>query len=100
MQQNKAYLYSEEKERKLGVVDGVTGATLQSWGQGEPVLVNFEDIHNVNTDPTVFALLDFVACIRDGKKPFSDVVTGKHSAIAVHKANQAIASRTVQSWEL
>jgi predicted dehydrogenase len=100
IQQNKAYLYPEEKERKLGVVDGVTGATLQSWGQGEPVLVNFGDIHDVSTDPTVFSLLDFVACIRDGKKPFSDVVTGKHSAIAVHKANQAIASRTVQSWKL
>lgn len=99
IQQDKAFLYAEEKDRKLGVVDGVTGATVQSWGQGEAVPVDFSDLQDVRTDPTTFALLDFAACVRTGRQPFSGVVTGKQSAIAVHLANEAIASRVGQYWE-
>src|SRR5690606_10785236 len=89
VQQNKAYFYAEDQKKELSTVDGVTGATANSWGQGKPVLVEFENPDNFNRNPTAYAFLDFADCIRTGKKPFADVETGKINAIAVHIYHQS-----------
>jgi len=98
VQQNKAYFYAEDQKKELSTVDGVTGATANSWGQGKPVLVEFENPDNFNRNPTAYAFLDFADCIRTGKKPFADVETGKINAIAVHLANQSADTGKFVSW--
>ncbi|WP_257668310.1 Gfo/Idh/MocA family protein [Parapedobacter tibetensis] len=98
VQQSKAFIYGESVKKELTTVDGVTGATAESWGQGEAVPIDFVTPDGENRDPTAYALLDFAACIQTGKKPFSNVETGRESAIAVHLANKAADTGAFQQW--
>lgn len=98
IQRTGALIYPENTKRQLTTVDGVTGATSESWGQGKPVPLSFESQDGQERDPTAYALLDFVDCIRTGKKPFSNVITGCESAKAVMLANRSADTQTVQQW--
>lgn len=97
IQRDEAFIYMEGAKKSTGVVDGVTGATVTNWSQGDAIPVEFDT--KGFKEPTSVALIDFAKCIREGKKPASDVRTGKLSAIAVHLANQAIETGMVQSWK-
>ena len=98
VQQSKAFYYQEGANKTLATVDGVTGATADSWGQGKPVPVEFKNQDDRNLDPTAYAVLDFAECIRTGKKPFSNVETGYNAAVAVHLANQSAETGTLKQW--
>ncbi|MGK6351746.1 Gfo/Idh/MocA family protein [Parapedobacter sp. DT-150] len=98
VQQSKAFMYGESVKKTLATVDGVTGATADSWGQGEAIPLDFVTQDGENRDPTAYALLGFAASIRTGSKPFSNVETGKQSAIAVHLANKAADTGVIQEW--
>jgi len=50
-------------------------------------------------DPTYYALVDFLECIRTGKKPAADVYTGRDVAIASHMANIAMETHQEQVWK-
>lgn len=97
IQRDEAFLYAEGAKKATGVVDGVTGATITNWSQGDAVPLKFDN--KGIKEPTVSALIDFAACIREGKKPASNATTGKLSAIGVHLANAAIESGNVQFWK-
>lgn len=99
VQQSKAFLYGESEVKETGVVDGVAGATLQSWRQGEPVPVEFEYPDGEKRDATAYSILDFAECVRTGKKPASNVETGRDVAIAVHLGNRAVDTETIQEWK-
>jgi predicted dehydrogenase len=94
-----AVIYPEPTKKVLGIVDGVTGATIESIkpGQGKPLL--FESPDNKNLDPTAYAFMAFADCIKNGKKPESNVFTGRDAAIAVHMGNAAADTGVMQLWK-
>jgi predicted dehydrogenase len=65
-------------------------------GAGEPIVFHQD---SPVLDPTVYALRDFAECILTGKKPTSNVRTGKDVAIAVHMGNKAAETETTQYWK-
>lgn len=83
---DRATLYKERRFKKLATIDGVTGASQEALDNGKGILIYKDEI---KTEPTAFALQDYVDCIRQGKKPISNVTTGKETAIAVHMGNKA-----------
>jgi predicted dehydrogenase len=99
IKRNNIYFYPEPVKKELGVVDGVTGATLEAIKPGEAREIKFSSPDGLDKDPTVYALLDFISCIQNNKKPFCDVVAGKNVAIAVHMANAAIETGNMQHWK-
>jgi len=98
IQRTKALAYPERLKTELATVDGVTGATAESWGQGKPMELVFKNQDDKDRDPTAYALMDFAACVHEGKKPFSNVETGRNTAKAVMLANQAAESGRIQHW--
>src|SRR5690606_28406685 len=98
IQRTKALAYPGRLKAELATVDGVTGATAESWGQGKPMELEFQNQDDKNQDPTAYALMDFAACVREGRKPFSNVETGRNTAKAVLLANIAAESGRVQHW--
>jgi len=81
----KAWFYPENTgEKELGVVDGVSGATIQ-WekGLGIPITVDHKE-------PSLQALIDFGNNIRDHKKPVSDITTGANTAVCIQMGLDAM----------
>jgi len=99
IQRTKAFAYPEQLNTKPTTVDGVTGATAESWGQGKPMELKFRNQDDENRDPTAYALMDFAQCIRAGKMPFSNVKTGRDAAKSVHLANRAAEQGIIQHWD-
>lgn len=98
IQRAKAFIYPENTKKELTTVDGVTGATSESWGQGKAIPLLFENQDSENRDPTAYAFLDFATCIRTGKEPFSNVKSGSESAKAVMLANRSAETGQIQQW--
>ena len=96
---DQAFIYAEADEVERGTVDGVSGATLNAWTQGKATPLEFESQDGADLDPTAYALLDFGDCIRNGKKPFSNVDTGRDVSIAVHMGNAAMREEKYQYWK-
>lgn len=90
-----AKIYLEQtRSEELGLVDGVSGATIQAWqkGEGAPIEAN-------GTDPTKEALIDFRNSINNRKQPKSDVVTGGTTAKCVQIALDAVWDEQVKLWK-
>ncbi|MEL7121292.1 MAG: Gfo/Idh/MocA family oxidoreductase [Bacteroidota bacterium] len=95
---NKGWLYYESLNKKeLGMVDGVSGATLKKHEskEGYPIDVNKE---HENWEGTHYAFMDFYDSIVSGKAPVSNVKTGATAAISVRMAIDALREGTLQSW--
>lgn len=90
-----ATIYAESnKVKELGLVDGVSGATLQTLksGKGKKLDVN-------HMDPTKQALLDFGENIRNNKKPISNVESGALVSISVQMALDAMIGGKIEYWK-
>ena len=94
-----AFIYAESLDNVKGIVDGVTGATKKAITQGKAVELVFEKPDQKQTEPTTDALLDFVDCIRNKRKPISNVETGRDASISVHLGNKAADTQTFQVWK-
>ncbi|MGB8192863.1 MAG: Gfo/Idh/MocA family oxidoreductase [Chitinophagaceae bacterium] len=93
---NDGIFYPEPATKKeLETVDGVAGATKLTWNKDGGLPVTQEPMK----DGTWYALKDFYTCIREKKKPASNVITGAHTAITVHLANNALYTRSMQQWK-
>ncbi|WP_245893622.1 Gfo/Idh/MocA family protein [Sphingobacterium gobiense] len=99
IERNKAYLYPETTKRTLGTVDGVTGATILNATQGEKTEIEYLGPDEKMVEPTINALNDFADCIVNGKKPASNVETGRDSAIAICMGLEAIENEKTQYWK-
>lgn len=99
IQRENAFIYTESTENKRGIVDGVTGATIATTTQGKPVEIVFKKPGEEVVEPTTYALRDFFDCIRNNKKPLSDVVTSGEASIAIHMGNAAIDTEVLQTWK-
>ena len=96
---DQAFIYAESLDNVKGIVDGVTGATKKAITQGKAVELVFDKPGEQQTEPTTEALLDFIDCIRNKRKPISNVETGRDSSIAVHMGNKAADTQTFQVWK-
>lgn len=91
----KAWFYPEgQHEKKLGNVDGVSGATIQQWdmGKGIPIEVDHDD-------PSRQALLDFRDSIVNNKEPISNILTGANTAICVQMGLDAMYQNKIVEWK-
>ena len=96
---DQAFIYAESLDNVKGIVDGVTGATKKAITQGKAVELEFDKPGEKQTEPTTEALIDFLDCIRNKRKPISNVETGRDSSIAVHMGNTAADTQTFQLWK-
>ncbi|SMD14310.1 Gfo/Idh/MocA family protein [Pedobacter nyackensis] len=99
IKRDSAMIYPEPVKKVLGIVDGVTGATIEAVKPGQGVPVVFHSPDGKNLDPTAYAFMSFADCIRNGKKPGSNVLTGRDTAIAVHMGNAAADTGNMQFWK-
>lgn len=87
-------IYHESREAaQLGTVDGVTGATITKWSQGEGVAIGAD-----GSDPTRQALVHFRDAINTGQQPESDVQTGAIAAKCVDLGLQAAKGAKTVAW--
>lgn len=96
---NKAYIYGESKKNALGIVDGVTGATIANATQGKKMEIEYLEPGKKAGEPTLDALNDFLDCIINNKKPASNVDTGRDSAIAICMGLDAMETEKTQYWK-
>ncbi|CAH0257511.1 MULTISPECIES: Gfo/Idh/MocA family protein [unclassified Pedobacter] len=93
---NTGLFYPEESaKKKLGIVDGVTGATkiVVNKDGGIPIL------DKATIDGTNYALDEFYKSITTKKEPVSNINTGTQAAICVAMCNEAIYSGNKQVWK-
>ncbi|MFB9054019.1 Gfo/Idh/MocA family protein [Formosa undariae] len=81
----------ENKDKELGIVDGVSGATV-TWKKGFGIPINVE-----HTEPSEQTLIDFKDSILLNKKPISDVVTGANTAICIQMGLDAMYTNKIIS---
>lgn len=90
-----AWIYPEkQKQKELGLVDGVSGATRKAWSQGEGSPIQVE-----HKNPSVQALLDFADSINTNAQPLSNVETGAKVAVTVQMALNAMDNERVEYWK-
>ena len=99
IQRDKAFIYAESTDNAKGIVDGVTGATKLAITQGKGIELVFDEPGRKQTEPTTDCLIDFIDCIRNKKKPVSNVETASDASIAVHIGNEAADTQTFQVWK-
>jgi predicted dehydrogenase len=99
IQRDTINIYPEAVKKEVGTVDGVTGATLANRTEGQALPVPFDYTNALKLEATSYSLLDFASCVRTGKKPASNVETGRNAAIAVHMANKAMDTEATQYWK-
>jgi predicted dehydrogenase len=89
-----AWFYPEGKTKNkiLGDVDGVSGATVQ-WDKEKGYKLNVEHIN-----PTKQALIDFREGVLNNKQPESDISTGAKAAICVQMGLDAMYNNDIVKW--
>jgi len=89
-----AWFYPEGKKKNkvLGEVDGVSGATEQ-WDKEKGYKINIEHLN-----PSEQALLDFKEAILNNKQPKSGVITGAKTAICVQMGLDAMYNNEIVKW--
>ena len=88
-----AWFYPEGKKNKImGEVDGVSGATAQ-WDIAKGYNINVEHLN-----PSKQALLDFKSAILNNKNPLSDINSGAKTAICVQMALDAMYENKILQW--
>lgn len=94
---DKGWIYFEPLNKKeKGMVDGVSGATLNR-AEEDRYAINFEH-EKENWDGTHYAFQEFYECIRDNRKPVSNVKTGATTAKAVRMAIEAMRENKTMVW--
>ncbi|SDS64441.1 Gfo/Idh/MocA family oxidoreductase [Gramella sp. MAR_2010_147] len=93
----RAWFYPEvipkDKEKEIGNVDGVSGATIQ-WEEGKGIPINVE-----HANPSKQALMDFRDSVINNKVPLSNLITGSQTAIAVQMALDAMYNNEIVKWK-
>ena len=90
-----ALIYPEMSTKKeLGMVDGVSGATVPTMTKEGAIPVN-----GSNDDPTGQALLDFADSVTNNKEPISNVKSGAKAAISVRMALDSMVNKKRIDWE-
>ncbi|RKR12259.1 putative dehydrogenase [Maribacter vaceletii] len=88
-----AWFYPEgTKNKKIGTVDGVAGATVTfDKNKGYPIKVEHQN-------PSKQALQDFKDSITLNSSPISNITTGANTAIAVQMGLEAMHTESIVKW--
>jgi predicted dehydrogenase len=89
------YFPEPETKKQLETVDGVAGATKIEWKKGGGIAIMDEHMK----EGTWYAFEDFYKCIKEKKRPVSDVIAGATSAVCVALSNESLYNHAVQHWE-
>ena len=90
-----AWLYPEGKKNKeMGDVDGVAGATIK-WEEGKGYPLNID-----HEDPSKQALIDFHQSIANNTQPISNITSGANAAICVQMGLDAMHTNTIVNWKI
>lgn len=91
---NDAWFYPEGKKKNkvMGDVDGVSGATV-GWDKENGHSINIEHLN-----PSEQALLDFRESILNNIRPKSDVITGAKASICVQMGLDAMYHNKIVKW--
>ena len=88
-----AWFYPEGKKNKImGEVDGVSGATAQ-YDKAKGYNINIEHL-----DPSKQALLDFKSAIINNKNPLSNITSGAKTAVCVQMGLDAMYKNKIVQW--
>lgn len=89
-----AWFFPEDKlNKKLGEVDGVSGATV-SWEKEKGIPIVVEHI-----EPSEQALIDFKDNIINNRIPQSNIATGANAATCVQLGLDAMYNETIVHWK-
>ena len=89
----KGMIYAEDTQKEKGLVDGVSGATLDAWKQGLGIPIDAP-----GNDPTQNALEQFYESIAHDAPVISDIKTGATTAKCVHIGLDALHQGGVKYW--
>ena len=95
---NNGWIYPEKSSMKeLGVVDGVSGATVKYMedGEGIPIEIEGDDRNMSNTD---HALQAFYDSLINNTLPYSNVYNGGCTALCVRMAIDAMVDGKQKEW--
>ncbi len=87
------FIEKPKNNSELGMVDGVSGATIEAWEKGEGV-----PIEAPGNNPTIDALKQFRDSVVDGKKVYSDIKTGANTSKCIQIALEAIHEKKIAYW--
>ena len=91
----KGTIFSEAKGiKEKGLVDGVSGATMQAWQKGEGASIDAP-----GNDPTLDALKQFYESIANGTPVISSLQTGALTAKCVQISLDALYQNQIKSWD-
>lgn len=91
----KGTIYAERKGlAEKGLVDGVSGATIKAWEDGQGRLIDAP-----GNDPTQDALRQFYQSIAQGKEIISDLQTGATTAKCVQISLDALYDQEIKYWK-
>ncbi|MEZ4811113.1 MAG: Gfo/Idh/MocA family oxidoreductase [Allomuricauda sp.] len=91
----KGKIYAENKlKQEIGIVDGVSGATISAWKKGDGV-----SIEAPGNDPTIDALRQFYRSITENVAVISDIATGAQTAKCVHISLDALLDGEIKYWD-
>jgi len=93
---DKAFIYAEPVNMKKATVDGVTGATVKAYAAAQPLEYGSPGTNTV--EPTIYSLADFFDCIRNKRKPVSNVETAHYSSVSILLGNMAADKTTSVLW--
>lgn len=101
-----AHYYSEPSivkeyvsDDELQNVDAITSATRKAWMRSEPIPITVENNTKDDFETTRAMFLDFVDCVKNNKKPKSNIDNGRNVAIAVDLAIKAMDNNRVEYWK-
>lgn len=87
-------IYAENFDKKQkGIVDGVSGATLKAWKQGEGAPINAP-----GNDPTIDALRQFYDSVVQGASVISDIKTGATTSKCVQMVLDVLHGDEIRYW--
>ncbi|HCX24827.1 MAG: dehydrogenase [Flammeovirgaceae bacterium] len=90
----KGTIFSEAKGiKEKGLVDGVSGATMQAWEKGEGASIDAP-----GNDPTLDALRQFYESIANGAPVISSLQTGALTAKCVQISLDALYENQIKNW--
>lgn len=93
---NDGYFYPEENHiEELLQVDGVSGATKLNWIEDKKAI---RLIDEPLKDGSYYALTDFYRCIEEQVIPYSNIINGGQTAIAIAMANESLRDGQLKQW--
>ena len=101
-----AHYYSEPSKVQMAVsedelqnVDAITSATRKAWVRSEPIPIVVENNTKDDFETTRAMFLDFSDCVKNNKKPKSNIDNGRNAAIAVDLAIKAMDNNRIEYWK-